>query len=267
MKKVLVLSSDKRMLLLAKELSRRGVDVNNSDSLDNAERSDIIMLPYLSFVGGKPVGAEDFNSVFKCLTLNGMIFAGKYPKEFADECFKRKISLVDWFSDEELTVKNAYLTAEGALGIAIDKMPYAVKDSLVVILGYGRVAKACADVFMRMGAHISVMARSYSARMDAYARGCKAFDIKDNEPLQDADLIVNTVPSPLLDAARLEYLKKDAWVAELASKPYGVDFAAADEMGINYVIAGGLPAKTSPATAAVYMADAAMKYLGGMLSE
>lgn len=264
MKRVYVAVSDARMHSLAKELSRRGVDV--CLPTDNSSY-DIAMLPYVSFRGNEPVGIKSVDEIFSALSPNGMVFAGKYPKQFADECFRRKISLVDWFGDEELTVKNAYLTAEGALGIAIDKTPRAIKNSLVTILGYGRVAKACVNVFSRLGAHISVMARSYSARMDAYALGCKEYDIRDNSPLQDADVIINTVPAVILDSSRLEYVKKDALLIELASKPYGIDLCAAGELSLDCVVASGLPAKTAPMTAGGYMADMTMKYLGGIQNE
>lgn len=264
MKKVCVIKADERMRALACELSRRGVAV--CDMQDNSGY-DVLLLPYLSFKEATPIGVQTVEDIFTGLNPHGMIMAGKYPKEFADECFKRRVGLVDWFGDEELTRKNAYLTAEGALGIAVANTPRAIKNSLVTVIGYGRVAKACVSVFSRLGAHISVMARSYSARMDAYTLGCKEFDINNNAPLQDVDVIINTVPSMILDSARLEYIKKDALLIELASAPYGIDMPAARELGLKCILASGLPAKTAPATAGEYMADMVIKYLGGIQNE
>ncbi len=252
MNDVFVLLSDARMRALHDELIRRGCSVTGSNTLPKAGRFDRVLLPYAKF---PDVGTNLFNLI----APNGRVYAGGYPKSFADACQDRGITLVDWLADEELTVKNAHLTAEGALGVAIEKSSLAVKDSFVTILGYGRVAKACVKLFSVMGAHIRIMARSYPARLDAYTRGCKAYCIADNAPLQDCDILINTIPSVVLDSSRLEYLPKDALLIELASFPYGIDMSAARDLGFEPIIASGLPAKVAPKTAGRLMADLVTK--------
>ena len=64
------------------------------------------------------------------------------------------------------------------------------------------------------------------------------------------DCVVNTVPACVLDDTKIESLRKDCVLIETASAPYGIDFSSADRHGIKTVIAGSLPGKTSPKTAA-----------------
>ncbi len=257
---VFVLITDARMRALHDELIRRGVDAQGAAVLPAEGDYGTLLLPYAKF---PRVSSKE---IFSILAKGGRVFAGGYPDGFKDECADLGIHLVNWLAYEELTVKNAQLTAEGALGIAIEKSPYSVKNSLVTVIGYGRVARACVKLFSSAGAHIRVMARSYPARLDAYARGCKVHCISDNGPLQDCDILINTVPSVVLDASRLEYLPESPLIIELASPPYGIDMDAARALGKEVIIASGLPARVAPRTAGCYMADLVMSVMGGAVN-
>jgi dipicolinate synthase subunit A len=77
------------------------------------------------------------------------------------------------------------------------------------------------------------------------------------------DLIVNTVPAPVLGRARLGELKEDCLVIDLASKPGGVDLQAAGELGVKVIWALSLPGKVAPVTAA----RAILRTVYNMISE
>lgn len=70
------------------------------------------------------------------------------------------------------------------------------------------------------------------------------------------DLLVNTVPSLVLDCKILSALRRDCLVIDIASAPYGTDFACARELGLNVEVPGSLPGKTAPKTAGEIIADA-----------
>ena len=69
------------------------------------------------------------------------------------------------------------------------------------------------------------------------------------------DLVINTVPAPVLGREGVAALKKGAAVIDLASRPGGVDLAAAEELGVRAVHALSLPGKTAPVTAGKYIMD------------
>ena len=83
--------------------------------------------------------------------------------------------------------------------------------------------------------------------------------------LQDAlpgcGIVINTVPAPMLTAARVAGMKPDALILDLASAPGGTDFEAARAFGIRALTAPGLPGKWSPQTAAEAVRDAVYNIL------
>ena len=52
------------------------------------------------------------------------------------------------------------------------------------------------------------------------------------EILKGADFIFNTAPAMVLPKAMLGYVREDCLILDLASAPGGVDYEAAEEMGI-----------------------------------
>ena len=70
------------------------------------------------------------------------------------------------------------------------------------------------------------------------------------------ELIFNTVPHLLFDARTLEFAAKNARMFELASEPYGIDFAAAKRLNIPVILAEGIPGKYAPKTAGIILQKA-----------
>ncbi|MGN0624061.1 MAG: dipicolinate synthase subunit DpsA, partial [Oscillospiraceae bacterium] len=62
------------------------------------------------------------------------------------------------------------------------------------------------------------------------------------------ELIINTVPSMVLDSQMLAAVAKDTIIIDLASKPGGVDFKAAAKMNRRAIHALSLPGKVAPIT-------------------
>ncbi|MCL2383224.1 MAG: hypothetical protein FWC79_03570 [Oscillospiraceae bacterium] len=55
--------------------------------------------------------------------------------------------------------------------------------------------------------------------------------------LRNYDFIFNTVPAMILDESRIDKLKKECIIVDLASKPGGVDFEKAKEKRIEAILA------------------------------
>ena len=67
------------------------------------------------------------------------------------------------------------------------------------------------------------------------------------------DLVINTVPAPVLGREELAAMKPGTPVIDLASRPGGVDFHAAEELGVRTIWALALPGKVAPRSAAGYI--------------
>ena len=75
------------------------------------------------------------------------------------------------------------------------------------------------------------------------------------------DIIINTVPAQVIDRKILKNVRPDCLIIDVASAPYGTDFAAAHELGINALQCSSLPGKTAPKTAGRIIADAVINIL------
>ena len=162
----------------------------------------------------------------------------------------RGLTIHDYFAREELAVANAVPTAEGAVQLAMEHLPITIHGSRVLVLGFGRVGRITAQRFAALGARVSVAARKYDQLAWAQAMGF------DPQPLSHLagwlcgyDLVVNTIPAPVLTRRELEDLKPDCLILDLASKPGGVDQTAAGELGLAVIWALALPGKVAPVTA------------------
>ncbi len=154
---------------------------------------------------------------------------------------------IDYLKDEELILKNAISTGEGALNIAISETATTIFKSKVLITGFGKVSKATAKIFQSMGADVYIAARRNEAVCEAECMGYTGVKMKEmNDVKSQMDIIINTVPAMVLHREFLKGLKTDALVIDLASKPGGVDFDAARELNVRVIWALSLPGKVAP---------------------
>ena len=92
----------------------------------------------------------------------------------------------------------------------------------------------------------------------AWSSACGYRSLRTNSlagELDRFDLIFNTVPALIFDADRLQEVKEDCVLLDLASAPGGVDMVAAKQIGRRAVCAPGLPGKVAPRSAAAAIRD------------
>lgn len=147
-----------------------------------------------------------------------------------------------YYEREDYAVRNAALTAEGAVMILMQRCA-PLLGAGVLVVGYGRVGQALAKRLAALGSRVTVAARRAAARALAESSALAAQDTADIRGTYD--IVVNTVPAPVL---RGSY--GAALCLELASAPGGW----ADETPVLH--AGALPAKYAPDAAAGIVRDA-----------
>ncbi len=183
---------------------------------------------------------------------NGIVFGGRFTDKIKAVFNERGICTEDYSAREEFAVLNAQATAEGAIQVAMEETAAALSGQRVLITGMGRIAKLLVYALKGFNADITVAARKYADLAWAEVYGCKHIHINQlKENLHNYSIIFNTVPAVLLDADKLKQLDKGCLVIDLASKPGGVDFDTAAELGIRAVWLLSLPGKVAPLTAGV----------------
>lgn len=172
------------------------------------------------------------------------------------------IPLDDYYTRPELIQLNAVPTAEGCIQLLMEQLPCTLWDTAVLVLGYGRCGRATAQRLAALGARAWVAARSPEALAQARTEGLRAFPLEElSRQLFRFRAVVNTVPAMVLPEPLLAGLEKNALVVDLASRPGGVDFAAAKRLGIRAVQALGLPGRCAPETAGRLTAAAVLEML------
>lgn len=179
-----------------------------------------------------------------------VVFAGKAGGALSAMCHLQGLPLIDYMEREELAVLNAVPTAEGAVQIAMEEMPTTLFGQKCLITGCGRIAKALIRVLSGFGMDVTIAARKYGDLAWAKVYGCHGLPIRELENRAgEFDLILNTVPAILFGQKVLKQLKPGCLLIDLASKPGGVDFTMAKELGVKVIWALSLPGKVAPVTA------------------
>ena len=101
-----------------------------------------------------------------------------------------------------------------------------------------------------LNANVHVFARRDEARAAAYTLGAEPhlFDAVP-QVFPELEILYNTAPAAVVDAAALEHLRSGSLVVDLAAPPGGIDLAAAREHGLSTIWARGLGA-SAPRTVA-----------------
>lgn len=220
----------------------------------------ILPLPVCAPEGGLNAPMSDaehpLEDIFARLDPGQFICGGMVQPAAAALAEQYGLTIHDYFQREELTVANAVPTAEGAVQIALEEMGVTLHRARTLMIGYGRVGKLTAHRLAALGAHVTVAARSCEALAWAQAYGHDTVPLGDMaESLGNYDLVVNTVPSRVLKRELLALLKEGCLVIDLASKPGGVDFQGAAELGARCVWALSLPGKVAPISAGAALRD------------
>lgn len=166
-----------------------------------------------------------------------------------------------YMADEAFLVSNAYLTAEASVSVAKDSSDSSLINAPVLIVGYGRIARALHRILNVYTPNIFVCARKSSDRALAECIGAKTITFDDLRNKSNYSFVFNTVPHPVFNDAELLALGNDTVVIDLASFPGGVDKHIASVRGVKLVEARGLPGKYSPKTAGRIIADTVDKMI------
>ena len=89
----------------------------------------------------------------------GILLGGKIPSSLRAYAEEKGIICVDYFDSEELQLRNAIPTAEGAIGIAMKELPVTLFGTSAAVIGYGRIGALLAQRLKALGMRVYVYAR------------------------------------------------------------------------------------------------------------
>ncbi|GAB7388273.1 dipicolinic acid synthetase subunit A [Bacillaceae bacterium] len=184
------------------------------------------------------------------------IYVGMAKPYLKSLCAQHQLELVQLLDRDDVAIYNSIPTVEGALMMAIQNTDITVHGSTSLVLGFGRTGMSMARALHALGAKVKVGARrtEHMARITEMA--LTPFHMDDlDEHVRDADIVFNTIPSPVLTAKVIAHMPQRAVIIDLASSPGGTDFRYAEKRGIKALLAPGLPGIVAPKTAGQILAN------------
>ena len=173
------LGGDQRMRLLAQMMAADGYEVcswelsgaPNPQALCDALKAQVIVLPLPMEKNGYLSGTElTTERLFRALRPEHRIFAGNVSGEAMALADALGLHITDYFAVEELSVRNAVPTAEGAIETAMKHTSVTLHGTPCLVVGFGRIGKVLAHDLHALRAKVSVSARKRSdlAWIDAF---------------------------------------------------------------------------------------------------
>ncbi len=271
-KKLLIIGGDSRQLYMSDYLesfgyeiylfglpeAKRKCELNIKDAI---KKADAIIFPLPITKDGKNVFSvvpikESLEDIINLIGNDKIVFAGMTDRGIKSKFEKKNIKNYDYFEREDVTVMNTVPTVQGILKIIFDNIDYTLHSSKCAVFGYGRVAKVTADILKSVGADVTICARKSGDLACARINGMNGCYISDFKEIADSyNIIINTVPTTVIDKSIISVLNKNCLIIDVASAPYGTDFAAANVLGIRAMQCPSLPGKAAPKTAGKIIAD------------
>ncbi len=254
--KAWVVGNDSRQVFLAQLLEKSGVCVY-IDQPDEYVDFAVFPVPIIK-------ENETFNQLLD-KKLCGTVFGGRVTDEIRNAAEGRAI-IYDYTEDDDFAELNAIPSAEGAVRLLMASTQKTLSECSVLLIGYGRIAKHMHRLLSAFGSRVLVCARSSDARDIASRSGASVGNLdRIGEYIKEADMVVNTVPHPIITHKELGKAKKDVYLQDLASSPGGIPKDEAAICGLTVDWALALPSRFTPQTAAFYVATVVDKILGGVL--
>lgn len=269
-----IIGGDKRQLYCARSLANDGFEVvlggfdkvismhgvRLMDAFKAAQSAEVIILPLPSVDkdGNIPAYFSDKSLSLKELSpfISGRrVFCSMKDKVLLSEPSLNSSLLSDYYAREDFVLSNAYVTAEGAVKIAMERFEGTLNGARILVCGFGRIGKALTRLLSGFSPELTVSARKSEDLAAIRMWGAKAVRTDELYNEQGFDVIFSTVPALIFRPELLAKIANDAVLIDLASMPGSVDFEAADRLEIDYIHALSLPGKASPKTAGEIIKD------------
>lgn len=284
---VLVLGGDLRYLEIICDLSSRyNVDVIGykntfiNDSVRNISiesidisKYDVIIFPINGVMDKNLINCRFNNTPIKLsedLLINSkdsaLIFSGIETPNLSRMLEVSNRDCIYMMKDKDVIKENAIPTVEGIIADVILNTEITVCKSDILVFGYGNIGKVLVKYLNLLGANVTVAIIEENDKLILDSLGINNFYSNNLSHLINSignvDVIINTVPSAVIDNSLIKYIDKDAYILDVASHPHGIDREVLDEFFIKNKLYLGIPGKVAPKTSGKILSKKINNILG-----
>lgn len=160
------------------------------------------------------------------------------------------VPLFEMKDDRSLAVANATAVAEALVALLVGKTRRVLPEHRFLILGYGATGAAVTDALLGLACRVGVAARRPEDLERVRQRGAVPNAYPDRRrAMAEADIVINTVPSPDAIPGSAFAALRDTIVVDIASPPGGTDHQAAKDHDLDITWARGLAGGRAPLSA------------------
>lgn len=239
---ILVIANDTRMTYVADELSKFLNVVRDETDFDMM-KVKYAVLPF-------KIETKKMQKLVNELPAECTIFT-PIMRDFLQNIPQQIEVMMDY---DEIAIYNSIPTSEGTIYYIMKNTEHTIHGAKIHVIGAGRCGETLAKNLRALGAKVSISSRNPNLVARLFESGISIVKT-DAKVLQESDVIINTVPALMLGSSELKLVKKDVYIADIASAPGGVDFECAKELGIKAELLPALPGIVAPKTAASYLAQ------------
>ena len=281
---VLVLGGDKRYLEIINSFIKKDYKVDlvgyktkidKTNILDikdvDVSKYDIILFPVNGIKEDYIINGQfDFQispDFLEKTNENVLIFSGiKTP--ILDQLLKKSNrGAIILMKEKDIIKENVIPTVEGIIADIIVNTNITLKGANVLVIGYGNVGKYLTDILNKLGCNTIVSIKEKQDKIILNDKNIHNIFSDDKNTMHNVlmsiDIIINTVPKLVLNKDYINFIKKEAYVLDIASHPNGIDQEALKEKGINYKIYLGIPSKVASKTSGLILTKKINTLIGG----
>ena len=221
----------------------------------------VILLPIPTTRDGVRLSGTDvlISDILMDVTLGDAVIGYAIPREDIEIIEASGGTCIDLSRDGEFLSENARLTALGTVGHILGKIPRAVDEMVIGVVGYGRIGERLVAYLTSLGAEVVVYTSKNATRVELGTCGIRTELYERSEGVLDisgdVDVLINTAPISLAKSFPQGEIPDGLSVIELAS---GENFG-----GVSGIVRlPSLPEKIYPESAAEVYYRAILRGLG-----
>lgn len=260
--KILICGGDERSVLLAGMLKDDGHEVlcfcmdkaqlpDGVRAVSSPEQADAVILPVPAenahVLLNAPLGSQPcrIEHILDCAGCGAVIIGGKISAQIKTSAAERGQRCFDYMKCPNFTVKNAAITAEGAVSELMRRARAALCDMRILVVGWGRIGKLLINKLSALCPAVYLMSVNTEARALAAELGCPSLPPDcPREILHGFDAVINTAPAQVIPD--LTAFKSSCMLLELASAPAALIRPRPALPGLTLPFCARCPADTRP---------------------
>lgn len=236
------------------DIKNKALNYINQDNLD-LKKYHIIIFPVTGINNDLTVKTDYDDNIslpidfFEKTKSNCVVFSGIRTKRLEEMNNKSKRQIIYLMEYQDVAIANSIPTTEGVVMNLIENTDYTIHSSNILVLGYGNVGKTLVNTLNGLGANVSVLinnSEDYERLLEL--KTLPLYYSNMVKSITKFNVIINTIPSLIIDKTILEIVKKDVYILDIASSPGGVDYECANSLNIKNYLYQGIPGKIAPVT-------------------